>query len=328
MRSFQKVLQDLKVMVASQRPGDALTPPESMQSIEVNGLRLSYVTAGADRDPDIPPVVLLHGFGGFFMDWPRVMAPISRHTRVYAIDLPGWGFSEPSPKPGSLEDEVEVVNEFLSRMGLSRVILCGISYGAGVAWAAAATNLPRVSQVLLLNPMPPHPMRYLHSPIYRGIFLMNSFRLTNSIGHRLMSKAQYKLICRENLLNDRLLDTFYLDLAYMVIKQPKMPTMLAKHAHGARTLNWDDWEHRLAGIRVPVTIMQGLNDRIFSMASARYLHRAIPTSQLIEVPDCGHAMVFDQHRKVSDFIIRQLAASAPTQDHHEHLEEDLRRKRG
>jgi pimeloyl-ACP methyl ester carboxylesterase len=262
------------------------------------------------------------------MDWPRVMAPISRHTRVYALDLPGWGFSEPSPKLNNLEDEVQVVNEFLSRMGLSRVILCGISYGAGVAWAAAAMNLPRVSQAVLLNPMPPHPMRYLHSAIYRGIFLLNSFGLTNSLGHKLLSKSQYKIICRENLLNDRLLDTFYLDLAFMVMKQPKMPTLLAKHSRGAKGLNWDEWEHRLAGIRIPVTILQGLNDRIFSMESARMLHRAIPTSQLIEVPDCGHAMVFDQHRKVSEFIIRQLASSASTQEQHEHFEKALQQKRG
>lgn len=310
MRGFQKIIQDLKVLVESHRPGDALHPPESLPSLEVHGRRLSYVSAGAERDSSIPPVVFLHGFGGFFMDWPRVMAQVSRHTRVFALDLPGWGFSEPNPHVRTLEDEVGAVNEALASLGLHRVILCGISYGAGVAWAAASLGLPRVSRVVLLNPMPPHPLRYLHSPLYRAIFFLNQFGAANTFGHRLLNKSQYKMICRENLLNDRLLDTFYLDLAYAIIKQPKMPAILAAHAKGAREVNWNDWERRLSGVRMPVSILQGLQDRIFSLDSARFIHRLIPTSELIEVNECGHAMVFDQHRKVSEFIIRQLTAGS------------------
>jgi pimeloyl-ACP methyl ester carboxylesterase len=322
MRQFQKVIQELKDVVSNHQPGDALTPPPSLPFIEVNGRKLHYAQAGMDHGTESPPVVLLHGFGGFFMDWPRVMAPIARHTRVYAVDLPGWGFSEPNYESKTLEDEVRTVNEFCARLGLSQVILCGISYGAGVAWAAASMNLLRIKHVVLLNPMPPYPVRYMHSALYQGVFLANSSMLTALIGHHYMTKPQYKIVCRENLLNDRLLDTFYLDLAYMVIKQPKIPRMLVAHAEGARTINWHDWEHRLAGVRIPVSILQGDKDRIFSMKSALYLHRLIPTSELIQVADCGHAMVFDQHKRVSEFLIRLL----PRKEKHEPAQEILRKQ--
>lgn len=292
--------------------------------MEVNGRRLCYAGAGQKRDGEVaPPVVLLHGFGGFFMDWPRVMATLSRHTRVYALDLPGWGFSEPNPHVRSLEDEVKVVSHFINNLDLHDVVLCGISYGAGVAWAAAALHMPRLRSIVLLNPMPPNPLEYLVSPIYRGIFFLNSFDLTSRWGHRMLNKSQYKVICRENLLNDRLLDTFYLDLAYMVMKQPKMPLMLRAHAHGAKALDWGGWEHRLNGIRVPTTILQGREDRIFSLRSAKLLHQMIPGSELIEVADCGHAMVFDQHRRVSEAVARHIAAK----DANELLEENIRKIR-
>ena len=328
MRQFQKIPHELKGVVESHRAGETLRPPPSLPSFVIDGRKVHYACAGLDKNPANTPVVLLHGFGGFFMDWPRVMAPISRHTRVYALDLPGWGFSEPNPNAKGLENDVEVLQKFLEHLNLKNVLVCGISYGAGVAWAAAAMNIPRVSRAVLLNPMPPHPLKYLQSMIYRGIFFINSLGRFSSFAHKFMDKTQYKIVCRENLLNDRLLDSFYLDLAYMVMKQPKIPYILGLHADGAKTVDWNDWEHRLAGTRIPVSILQGEQDRIFSMQSARYVHRLIPTSELITIQECGHAMVFDQHKKVSEFILRHVER----QDAHEHTEEAFenvrRQKRG
>lgn len=306
MRQFQRVLAQLKDVVLNHKPGDALKAPPLLPYVTVGGRKVYYAAMGLDRDAEKPAVILLHGFGGFFMDWPRVMAPISRHTRVYALDLPGWGFSEFNPDAKSLEDDVTIVREFMRELGIEKAVLGGLSYGAGVAWAAAAMNLPRIQRVVLINPMPPHPLRYFTSPIYQAIFALSRFRPAAILGNRLMRKAQYKVICRENLLNDRLLDSFYLDLAYLVMKQPKMPLMLNAHARGADSVNWDEWERRLSETRIPVSILQGLQDRVFSFEGASHLYELIPHAELIEVDECGHAMVFDQPRKVSDFFIASL----------------------
>lgn len=313
MRQFQQVLVDLKDMIQNHRPGEVLVPPASLPSLQVNGRRLSYVAMGLDHDPDATqPVVLIHGFGGFFMDWPRVMAQVSRHTRVYALDLPGWGFSEPNFEARSLLDDVAAVQSFLEALNLRNVILCGISYGAGVAWAAAAERMARVERAVLLNPMPPSPLKFMRSPLYRSIFFLNSQKPVAYWGHQFLQKSQYKMICKECLLNFRLLDSFYLDLAYMVIKQRSIAFNLHMHGRGARETDWAEWEHRLAGIRMPVTILQGREDKVFSMSSARHLHRLIPTSQLIEVERCGHAMVFDQHKRVAEYLIQCLRKRSST----------------
>ena len=306
MRQFHHVLAQLKKITQVQKPGETLIPPAELQHILVDGFKIYYAHMGPEAPTDKPAVILLHGFGGFFMDWPRVMAPISKHTNVYAVDLQGWGFSEMNPNAGKLEDEVGVVREVIRQLGLERVVLCGLSYGAGVAWACAASQLPRLQRVVLINPMPPNPLRYLISPIYQGIFALNRSRTAAVIGMKMLRKSQYKVICRENLLNDRLLDSFYLDLAYLVMKQPKIPFLLNAFARGADSTNWADWEHKLAGTCIPVSILQGLNDRVFSFESATKLYELIPHSELIEVDECGHAMVFDQPRKVSDFLIAAL----------------------
>ncbi len=308
MRRFQNLIQDLKVMSDNSKPGHPLVPPSSLRFVENDGRKIYYATMGLD-DNEVGarfPVVLVHGFGGFFMDWPRVMAPLSRHTRVYALDLPGWGFSDPNLGATAMEDDVRAVEAFIEKLELKNVILCGLSYGGGIAWAAAAMRARNVREVVLLNPMPTYPLDFMKSLIYQGIFLMALNERIGKILHSLLPKSQYKMICKESLLNFRLLDSFYLDLAYKVTKQPKLSFVLHMQAKGAREVNWADWEHRLAGIRIPVTILQGKQDRLFSIASAKHLQSLIPGSKLIEVDNCGHAMVFDQHRKVSDFLISRL----------------------
>lgn len=322
MREFQKVLAELKELVAHHKVGDTLQAPSHLNYVTINGRKVHYAAmgrefaetrkAGVAPGTSKPSVILLHGFGGFFMDWPRVMAPLSRHTDVYALDLPGWGFSEINTESSALEDEVSVVDQFIKALGLESVVLCGISYGGGVAWASAATGISRLKRAVLLNPMAPNPIDWISSPIYQGIFALNKSRAAAFVGHKMLRKAHYKMICRENLLNERLLDTFYLDLAYLVMKQPKMPLILNAHARGAEETDWASWEHRLAGCRIPVSILQGREDKIFSMESAQHLHDLIPHSELIEVSDCGHAMVFDQPKRVADFLIECLDRDSAT----------------
>jgi pimeloyl-ACP methyl ester carboxylesterase len=307
MRHFQNLLAQLKEVEGNHRPGELIQPPKLLQFIENQGRRLYYTSMGEGNDVEkAQPVILIHGFGGFFMDWPRVMAPLARHTRVYAIDLPGWGFSDPNFEAKSLEDDVQALQSFIQALGLRNVILCGLSYGAGVAWAAAAMHLPRVEQIVLLNPMPTYPLQFMRSILYRTIFFTSASRKIANIGHKLMQKAHYKIICKETLLNFRLLDSFYLDLAYKIIKQPKVAFNLHQQARGAREVSWSAWESRLGSVDIPVTILQGKEDKIFSMQSARHLQSLIPNAELVEVPNCGHAMVFDQHRKVSEFLASRL----------------------
>ncbi|MGE0616175.1 MAG: alpha/beta hydrolase, partial [Bacteriovoracia bacterium] len=177
------------------------------------------------------------------------------------------------------------------------------SYGGGVTWAAAAQRLPQIQNIVLLTPMPPFPMRYLKSPLYRGIMWVNSRLWRARLSHKFVTKFQYKTICKENLFNPRLLDTFYLDLGYLVLKQPHVADTLHQHSVGARMIDWQKWEDRLRDVNVPTLILQGKQDKLFSPESARYLASLIPNARLHEIDRCGHAMIFDHHREV----IRQVS---------------------
>src|SRR6185437_8026697 len=55
---------------------------------QVGGYRIHYIVAGAGA-----PVVLVHGVGGSLHTYQRNVAALAQHDRVYAVDLPGHGYS-------------------------------------------------------------------------------------------------------------------------------------------------------------------------------------------------------------------------------------------
>src|SRR4051812_38497022 len=119
MRYFTRLLGELKELTLHHKAGQLLAVPKLLSSIVVRGKRISYFQMGLSQPG--PPVLLLHGFGGFFMDWPRVMAPLAKKHRVFALDFPGWGFSEPRDNSLGIEDDVAVVTEFIRQLGLKEV---------------------------------------------------------------------------------------------------------------------------------------------------------------------------------------------------------------
>lgn len=60
------------------------------------GTELSFVVAGEDAKPVLP---LLHGFPGSADYFRDVIPELSRIAYVIAPDLPGYGESDPLPKP-------------------------------------------------------------------------------------------------------------------------------------------------------------------------------------------------------------------------------------
>jgi len=304
MKYFSRLLEELKAYPEKFNPGDNLPAPKLLSEFDRGGGRkLRFLKMGLDKPG--PAYVFIHGFGSFFMDWPRIMAPIAHKHSTYALDLPGWGFSDPSDETRGMHAHAEDLAEFIKHIGHSEVILCGISYGAAVVWATGTLRIPQIKKLVLLNPMPPFPLRWLHSRLYRLIFFVNQVTLFSKLAHRFLTKGQFKRTCRENLLKSRLLDNFYLELGYMVLKQHKVQRTVHIFSRFAHEIDWKKWEQELSKINVPTLILQGNEDKLFSRKSVSYLQSVIPGSRLEFVPDCGHAMVFDQHRVVVKALLNK-----------------------
>jgi pimeloyl-ACP methyl ester carboxylesterase len=112
----------------------------------VAGTELAYRTWGSHG----VPVVLLGGFIEPAWVWHRVGPLLGRTHRVYALDLPPFGYSQ-RRGPYTLAHWVELVRGFDRRMGLQRPIVVGHSLGAAVAVSLTRSAPNATRRIVLLD---------------------------------------------------------------------------------------------------------------------------------------------------------------------------------
>jgi pimeloyl-ACP methyl ester carboxylesterase len=114
-------------------------------SVTLDGVRWRYLHAGLG-----PPLLLIHGFMAYSFSWRFNMAALSQHFSVYAIDLPGCGFSQRTDAPEcSLANDAEGVLRFMEHFGIEQADVLGTSRGGGVAIVLAALAAQRSKQRLI-----------------------------------------------------------------------------------------------------------------------------------------------------------------------------------
>ncbi|XP_025192500.1 epoxide hydrolase 4-like [Melanaphis sacchari] len=104
--------------------------------VKVKGVKLHYVECG---DPKGIVVLLLHGFPSCWISWHHQIPTLSKHFRVIAVDLKGFGDSDkPSARKSyRIENLVDELVMFLSMLGVDGRNKChviGHDLGALLGW--------------------------------------------------------------------------------------------------------------------------------------------------------------------------------------------------
>jgi pimeloyl-ACP methyl ester carboxylesterase len=112
-----------------------------------DGSRLRYSTAGTG-----PPLVLMHTVRTQLDYFQRVIPLVWDHYTVYALDLPGMGWSDIVFGARYEEPELRAaVVEFVSGLNLHGITLAGESLGAALALSASIDLKGRVSRIVAFN---------------------------------------------------------------------------------------------------------------------------------------------------------------------------------
>jgi pimeloyl-ACP methyl ester carboxylesterase len=96
-------------------------------------------------------VVLLHMSGSSSDEFEEAGDILAERFSVVALDLPGFGGSDPPPRFYSLKDHAQVVADCLTALNRSRAILAGNLVGANIAARVAVSWPERVSGLLLCH---------------------------------------------------------------------------------------------------------------------------------------------------------------------------------
>ncbi|MEB3365971.1 alpha/beta fold hydrolase [Saccharopolyspora mangrovi] len=140
-------------------PDPHLRPPEGRR-IDLPAADGAAAARLHVRETDGPPgadtAVHLHGLAGSSTNWTDLSAQLAGHLRSVAVDLPGFGRSQPPAGFGyTRQENADLIIRLLTELGAGAVHLTGNSFGAAVAIEVAARRPDLVNTLTLISPAMP-----------------------------------------------------------------------------------------------------------------------------------------------------------------------------
>ena len=121
--------------------------PVSERRLELAGVSTAVLEGGGDG----PPVVLLHGQGGWAGVWLPAMAGLAGTHRVVAPDLPGLGASRATKGPPGAETALAWLGELIDHTCATAPVVAGVSLGGSIAARFAAAHPGRLAGLVLIS---------------------------------------------------------------------------------------------------------------------------------------------------------------------------------
>jgi len=116
--------------------------------VDNDSLRLRVLEAGHGDTT----LVLLHGYGESLLAWRLLLDRFTRHYRVIALDLPGFGLSDKPDVAYDYPTYSRWLGDFLSRHTKGPVVVVGHSMGGQIAAGLALDHPDRVVAAVLIDP--------------------------------------------------------------------------------------------------------------------------------------------------------------------------------
>lgn len=109
-----------------------------------NKLKINYEKRGIGK-----PVILLHGWGSNLNSFNNIASVMETKYQVYLIDLPGFGSSEVPTKPYSLDEYVQMLEQFVKENEIVKPIIIGHSFGGRIGIRYSINN--EISKLILID---------------------------------------------------------------------------------------------------------------------------------------------------------------------------------
>lgn len=263
--------------------------------LNVGAYEIYYEVKG-NLDAD-ETIVFLNGVMASVTSWNYQVQALQKDYRIVCQDFKGQLLSDKPEGPYTFEEHAADVVAVLKHLNIDSAHLVGTSYGGEVAMKIAILHPSCVKSLTIIDSVseldellianvknwkhmaenavtPQAKMAFFNamSPsIYGSDFFANNKEMLESraAATAQMDDSYFKGQCI-------LYDTFISDV-----------TMTAE----------------LNKISCPTLIVVGENDYLKPVKFSRIIHREIPSSEFVIIPDCGHVTIFEKYRELNSLLL-------------------------
>ena len=269
--------------------------PVTERRLDLAGVATAVLEGG-----DGPPVVLLHGQGGWAGVWVPVMGDLGRDHRVVAPDLPGLGASRVDGVPPDAGRVLAWLGELLDRTCPAPPVLVGVSLGGSIAARFAAAHGDRLAGLVLVSMGGLVGKVRIPPPMLLAL-VRHGLRPTERSAMGMLRQVSVDVDRVRRRMGDRWAPfrAYSLELA-------RTPSVRRANRHLLRELGLRQLPpEELAGIDVPTTLIWGRQDRVMPLAAAR--EASVRYGWPLDViDDAGHFLGVDQPKAFLGSLRRAL----------------------
>jgi pimeloyl-ACP methyl ester carboxylesterase len=239
-----------------------------------------------DEGPrDAPVLVLLHGSNADLHTWDAWTKTLSSQFRVIRFDQIGHGLTGPNPGgTHALGDMVAATEKVRSKLGIERMALAGNSMGGAIAAKYAMVHPQHLSALILVDaggaPQP-------QDRKGRGNigFTLAATPGVNLLMRSITPRSIVERSLRQSVSNQAIVTDAAVDRYWELLRYPGNRAATAERFATPRK---GFAAQELAAIKTPTLILWGEEDKLISVAGARWYNAGIAGSKLKTYPGIGH----------------------------------------
>ena len=249
-----------------------------------------------------PTLLLFHGVGEVGTgDYYPVLAQLSRERHVIAVDLPGFGRSDPTDKDFGPDRLVAAVETVVRVCAPGELDVLGHSSGAALALLFTAEHPRAVRRLIVADAAGIlRPEVLLSGQLHQALKPMDDKaevvqNVAQAVGGAMIRAVQAlvpnaKAIADSGLLGD------------------------SPSIHAATALLDYNFGYAIERVRAPTLILWGEDDQVAPPRIAHLLDDRIPRSQLLFIPDSGHVLMKDQPERMAAAVDKYLTGALEPQE--------------
>ena len=293
-------------------PLDTAIPPWPGGQVDLGASRLHVRRTPG---PDSMTAVYVHGLGGSATNWTDLAAQLSGFAAGVAVDLPGFGRSEPPEDfDYSLRAQADAVVGLLHGLGTGPVHLLGNSMGGAIALFIAAECPELVRTLTLISPAVPDlrpllsrlsdprlPLAYLPvigQQVRRQLAALTPMERAEQLMRLCFADASQVPQHRKLEAAREFAERAALHWSASALERSAIGLFKAWLVPRSRSL-WTIAPQ----VRMPTLVVWGAQDRLVTVRKALRTARSLPRGRLLVLPRTGHVAQMERPVTVARAVL-------------------------